>query len=189
MQDYIRNGKTQSTYNPDLLVRGKGVGWNTGSKWYRQTGDENGNIPLIAKFRPSGWAKSYEYELTFNDHSNDHNRKSGSKFDLMLNINRIDDHNNILSTRNMIGISTNVDTRKCPFCSDIVIMNDETKRWKCTKGNCQFNYSADTCKLMFETFANDKAINKGERRFNNFSGLQYLGEDGDMTVTTRKVQY
>jgi ribosomal protein S27AE len=185
MQDYIRNGKKQSTYNPDLLVRGRGVGYNSNSKWYRQTGDEYGNVPLTAKFRPSGWAKSYEYELTFNDH----NRGSGTGYDLMLNINRIDDHNHVLSTRNMIGISTNVNTRKCPFCAEVVIMNDENKRWKCTQGTCQFNYSADTCKLMYEDFANDKSLNDGHRRFNNFSGLQYLGEDGDMTVITRKGQY
>jgi len=180
MQDYIRNGRKQATYNPDLLLRGKGVGWGESSKWYRQTGDDGGRVPLIAKFRPSGWSKTYEYELTFNDRG--HNSD-----DITLKINRIDDKNNVYSSRKIIGLKTEVVQKSCPFCSHLIIMVDENKRWKCTENTCQFNYTSDTCKLMYEEFGSDPKMNT-QRRFQNFGNLQTLTAESDMMVNINKYQ-
>lgn len=180
MQDYIRNGRKQSTYNPDLLIRGKGVGWRTPSKWYRQTGNDYGDVPLIAKFRPTGWAKSYEYELTFND------RKNSRADDLTLSINRIDERNNVLSTRKVLGLTTECVNKACPFCGNLVVMTDITKCWKCTNEGCQFNYTADTCKLLYEEYRLDKNVKNVQRRFSNFENLMALNQESDMTVDTNR---
>jgi len=182
MQKYIKNGKGQSSYKPDLLIRGKGVGWNEASHWYRQSGDDGGRIPLIAKFRPSGWTKSYEYELTFND------RTHGSQYmpDISFRINRIDDKNQVLSSKDVIGLTTDVNNRVCPFCSNPVILDDTSNMWKCTMHQCQFSYTSDTCRLMYKDFKNENGL-KGERRFSKFEALNQLAETkSDMAIQVTK---
>jgi ribosomal protein L37AE/L43A len=169
MQKLYRNGQKQQTFKPDVLIRGKGVGWSEQSQWYRQSGDDQGNVPLIAKFRPSGWSKSYEYELTFNDRCYNNDKK----MEFQLNINRIDDKNNVLSTVPLIGLTTTVNQLYCPFCKNVVILDMNNNMWKCSSHQCQFNYTSDTCRLMYED--NDfKALNKSERRFNDFGALRKL---------------
>ena len=40
---------------------------------------------------------------------------------------------------------------------------------------CQFSYTSDTCKLMYEDFKNTKGI-KGQRRFSRFEALDELAK-------------
>jgi len=174
MQNYKEGTRVQS-WKPDILIQGKGVSWNTPSKWYRQVGDSDGNVPITAKFRPTSWTKSYEYEIIFRE-TNDE-----TKPDISFRINRINELGKILSSRFMLGLSTKVRSRSCPFCSKAITFGNTTKRWVCSGENCQFNYTSDTCRLMYDTFG---SLSKGKRTFSNFDQLVHLTDEGDMNVTT-----
>jgi ribosomal protein S27AE len=175
-----------STWKPDLIVKGKGVGWGQPSNWYRQVGDDYGNVPLIAKFRPSGWNKSYEYEVIFKDI-----RNNSDKFELQFNLNRTSDTGLILSTKKILSMATKVTPKMCPFCSNSLIFDQSNKRWVCSKKEtCQFNYSPQTCKLMFEEFKDMKLDNDHSRNiFSNFDSLENLGMYGDMNIKQEIFNY
>jgi hypothetical protein len=164
MQKYIINGQKQSTYKPDVLVRGNGVGWRDKSQWYRQTGDDYGHNSLTAKFRPTGWDKTYEYEVSFND-------RTGIGKDIKISVNRINKDGIKISTNEILGMTTKVENKNCPFCNNLVIMDQPTTRWKCTSSTCQFNYTSDTCKLMYEDL---NQYQSDIRKFGNFNGLHKL---------------
>jgi hypothetical protein len=175
------------TWKPDVIVRGKGVGWRQPSNWYRQVGDDYGNVPLIAKFRPSGWSKSYEYEVIFKDI-----RNNSDKFELQFNLNRTTDSGSVLSSKKILSMSTTVQPKTCPFCSNSAIYDQSNKRWVCSqKETCQFNYSPQTCKLMFEEFKDMSEINRENSRsiFSNFHSLGNLGVYGDMNIKQEIFNY
>ena len=65
-------------------------------------------------------------------------------------------------------------------------MTDITKCWKCTNEGCQFNYTADTCKLLYEEYRLDKNVKNVQRRFSNFENLMALNQESDMTVDTNR---
>lgn len=165
-----------STWKQDILIQGKGVGYKEPSKWYRQVGDEYGSIPIIAKFRPSGWHKSYEYEVKFNDKNNE-----GYSFE--IRINRTNDRGTVLSSIPMIKARTSVTPKSCPFCASLCIFDRLHNRWKCSSYVCQFDYTPDTCRLMFDEFKEmDNGVGINRRMFQNFNSLGTLGYTGDMTI-------
>jgi len=174
---------TSGTWKSDVLIQGKGVGWKQPSKWYRQVGDDYGNTSIIAKFRPSGWHKSYEYEVKFND------RNGSDNYDLTFNINRTNDTGRVLSTLNVLEMCASVEPKQCPFCSQPVTFNRKGKRWTCSSSSCQFDYTSETCKLMHREFkelnSNEFSPVHGRSLFSNFNALGTLGTTGDMDITSK----
>lgn len=169
------------TYAPDILIQGKGVSYGSKSLWYRQVGDEYGNTPITAKFRVNGWDKTFEYEVIFNGTSKAY-RTTNPIPQLSLRLNRIAGDGSTVFSKNIVDLTTDCDTRSCPFCSKAVMFNSANKLWTCSSISCQFKYSAETCELMFKEFKNISNGSGSRRMFSSFDALSALGKTGDMRI-------
>ena len=185
MQKYyqrIKGSQEYLTNKPDILIQGAGVGYNEKGLMYRQSGDLYGHTPLIAKFRPAGWTKSYEYVIKFNDCST-------AQDEIKIELHRKNNKGETISVRDIMTMSAKVHNKLCPFCNYTVIFDSNTLRWNCSQSSCQFSYTADTCQLMYNDFkATTVATDVNKRKFNNFNSLNTLRATGDMVIKRHNYQ-
>ena len=149
----IHSNNFTSSYRPDVLVRGRGVGWNDKGYWYRQTGDDNNNVPISIRLRPHGWTKKYEYEITFGGREETVDLDSTYTHDLFtVKINKLNSKNNIVSTRRIYQSNFEPQDYTCPLCRNAVIWKKDNNMWSCSESTCNFNYSPETCTDMHQNW-------------------------------------
>ena len=152
----LHNNMGTSSYRPDVLVRGRGVGWNEKGYWYRQTGDDNNNVPLSVRLRPTGWSKQYEYEITFGGREETVDLQTTQWNDILtLKVNRLDSRGKTISSRRIYQSAYTPHSLHCPQCRSTIQWNRETDMWRCSADTCTFNYTPETCTDMYNNWVDD----------------------------------
>ena len=169
----IKHNNFTSSYRPDVLVRGRGVGWDTKGYWYRQTGDDNNMVPISVRLRPHGWSKKYEYEITFGGRDQGIDLPQKTAHDLLtISVNKLGSKNNVVSRRRIYQSSYEPVDYHCPLCNNVVIWKKEIGHWFCSEDTCTFNYTPETCTDMHDNWS-DSDFGKqhtGENHSVNGSG-------------------
>ena len=152
----LHNNQNTSSYRPDVLVRGRGVGWNEKGYWYRQTGDDNNSVPISVRLRPMGWSKHYEYEITFGGREEIVDLQTTQWNDILtLKVNRLDSRGKKISSRRIYQSAYEPHNLHCPLCRSTIQWNRETDMWRCSVNTCTFNYTPETCTNMYTNWVDE----------------------------------
>lgn len=151
---------TGHSYRPDVLIRGRGVSYASRGLWYRQTGDDNNNVPVTVKFRPTGWNKLYEFEAVFGGNQSQDldcviTNTSGhqDRSDVFtVNLNRLNNDGAIISSRRIYQANAHIEKTICPSCRGDIAYISKDRLWKCGDSLCGFSYTPETCKDMHDNW-------------------------------------
>ncbi len=137
MQSINQNYKT---YKPDVLVRGKYTSTYrlTGSE-YRWDIDKN---PLTVVFRPSGYQKELQLAVTYGQLNLNSDVGQGIEVKAQF-VNELT--RKVTQERLLYKGFAKYDIMHCPMCSERILWNDVTSRWKCSGTTCGFDYSQQSC--------------------------------------------
>ncbi len=185
----LHNSQNTSSYRPDVLVRGRGVGWNEKVYWYRQTGDDNNNVPISVRLRPTGWTKSYEYEITFGGREETVDLQTTKWNDIFtLKINKLNSKGKVMSSRRIYQSECTPQHLNCPLCKNDIQWNRDSETWNCSHNNCSFNYSPETCNQMYNEWEeSDFGENIIDENHSNYLGYSrnYLDRSSLRNLRTK----
>ena len=160
-----------NTYAPDVLMQGM-----AGNNWIRRTGSTWGNHKMQAVFRPAGWTKQYQWRVELENLSSGPNETSQLKISCEML-----DHNRTIQHRILSHTKVSVEKKICPMCGHSIAMDPKSKRWECRNEirdgvECSFNYTADTCKMMYANLNQLKPLG-------NPDALDNLGDEEGIKFT------